>query len=354
MRSLVKYAFANARTRALISFLLSVEDFHRLAQAQGVDGVVEGLKRTPYAETLGDLKNADPVAIEDALIAGDIAVFKKVAAFVTGAESSVLMFLLERYELERLKTILRMRGGSGMSGVRVPAGKIVFDFSPDAVFAADGNDGLLASLKNTPYQEPVARLRRRLAAHALDSGGAPASAPGGGEERSFFLEASLDADYCGRFFVAIGRLTPGDRQAMKRIMVPEMDGDNLRWLWRAGNRFGMEMKDAAMWLLPGGTPALAAGVRSFPQEGFERLCGRLKKYYPGLADAAGDEESLARYFADRQEREVRRVFGGFPFTLGVVAGYLIMKRKETERIRALIHAKAYGWSAAQLQGAGVV
>jgi vacuolar-type H+-ATPase subunit C/Vma6 len=41
-------------------------------------------------------------------------------------------------------------------------------------------------------------------------------------------------------------------------------------------------------------------------------------------------------------REVHRVLSGFPFTIGTILGYLILKRRETKNIISLLYAKTLG------------
>ncbi|MFA5271728.1 MAG: hypothetical protein WC412_05250 [Candidatus Omnitrophota bacterium] len=41
-------------------------------------------------------------------------------------------------------------------------------------------------------------------------------------------------------------------------------------------------------------------------------------------------------------RQVKKVLGGFPFTIGTTMGYLILKRRETHNIISLFYSKALG------------
>jgi V/A-type H+-transporting ATPase subunit C len=42
------------------------------------------------------------------------------------------------------------------------------------------------------------------------------------------------------------------------------------------------------------------------------------------------------------QREIKKVLGGFPFTIGVVLGYLVLKHRETKNIVSLCYAKSFG------------
>jgi vacuolar-type H+-ATPase subunit C/Vma6 len=41
-------------------------------------------------------------------------------------------------------------------------------------------------------------------------------------------------------------------------------------------------------------------------------------------------------------REIKKVLAGFPFTIGTIMGYLILKRRETKNLVSLIYAKSLG------------
>ena len=42
-------------------------------------------------------------------------------------------------------------------------------------------------------------------------------------------------------------------------------------------------------------------------------------------------------------REVKRALSGYPFTIGVVLGYTVLKKNETKNIVSILYAKHFGW-----------
>ena len=42
-------------------------------------------------------------------------------------------------------------------------------------------------------------------------------------------------------------------------------------------------------------------------------------------------------------KEVKRALAGYPFTIGVILGYAVLKRNETKNIISLLYAKNLGW-----------
>jgi vacuolar-type H+-ATPase subunit C/Vma6 len=111
MRELSKYAFANAKIRAMLSFLIDPAAFNALLEAKDIYELIEGLKKTVYKEVIErlspdefELKN-----LEKELLRHDLAIYRKVEASLSGKKEQEFVALLrQRYELEQLKVILRI------------------------------------------------------------------------------------------------------------------------------------------------------------------------------------------------------------------------------------------------------
>jgi V/A-type H+-transporting ATPase subunit C len=41
------------------------------------------------------------------------------------------------------------------------------------------------------------------------------------------------------------------------------------------------------------------------------------------------------------DREVRKILGGYPFTIGIILAYSLLERRETSRIVTILNAKLY-------------
>ena len=42
------------------------------------------------------------------------------------------------------------------------------------------------------------------------------------------------------------------------------------------------------------------------------------------------------------KHEVHRILAGYPFTIGIILSYFILKRNELKKIRTILNAKHYG------------
>ncbi|HOL66520.1 MAG TPA: V-type ATPase subunit, partial [bacterium] len=114
MRQLARYAFANARVRALLSQLLDEAAWRRLLEARDLQEVLSLLQSTPYGRILASFTGVkeELVGLERTLKRQDIALHRKLARSVSGEkEKSLILLLCQRYEVEELKTALRLWHG---------------------------------------------------------------------------------------------------------------------------------------------------------------------------------------------------------------------------------------------------
>jgi vacuolar-type H+-ATPase subunit C/Vma6 len=75
----------------------------------------------------------------------------------------------------------------------------------------------------------------------------------------------------------------------------------------------------------------------------------VRKKYPGLATLLSSQATDAysrlllidRILEQILMHEVGRMLSGYPFTIGIVLSYFILKRNEMRRIAAILNAKQY-------------
>ena len=77
------------------------------------------------------------------------------------------------------------------------------------------------------------------------------------------------------------------------------------------------------------------------------LQGFVKSKYPGLSTLLSSQttDSTARLLLIRRileeimKHEVQRILAGYPFTIGIILSYFILKRDELRKIRIILNAK---------------
>ena len=104
-----QYSFAQAKTRAMKSQLLTSEDWHYLLRMQTLENVVRYLSGTTYGQVLSKLPEAapNPNVLVLTLYEGLFLDYAKLLKTVPARGAKLISSLLRRYEAENLKTILR-------------------------------------------------------------------------------------------------------------------------------------------------------------------------------------------------------------------------------------------------------
>ncbi|MFA4992089.1 MAG: V-type ATPase subunit [Candidatus Omnitrophota bacterium] len=334
MRELAKYAFSNAKIRAMLSNLISPEMFSCLLDSKDVYDLLGALKETQYkdiAEGLsGEIK--DLRVIEKLFLKKDIEVYRKAyESLSTRREKELAALFIQRYELEELKVVLRLwhkkapvNAEDYLSGERIS-----FDIDFEKILYSQTIEEIIILLDHTPYKGPLLSAREKF------------------KERnsSFYLEASLDADYYRRLIAAVERLSAGDRAVARKILGIEIDVENINWLVRMSRYYSLGAGEILPWFIQGGDRINKDNVMGL------YATNDLSKIMDGIAigpyvkvrDLAEENVTLIENFLyEILIKEIKRSLGGFPFTIGTILGYFILKRAETRNIISLIYAKDCG------------
>ncbi|HNQ50967.1 MAG TPA: V-type ATPase subunit [Candidatus Omnitrophota bacterium] len=334
MRQLAKYAFANAKIRAMRSSLLEPVLFGQLTEAADQYACLEILKKTPYEGVVAGLqKGYSFEVLEKAFIKYDLAVYAKVEAALSGkAERAFVELVRQRYELEELKVILRIwhhKLPVDWHDHVIP-GRICYEIDFAKLAAAQHIEEFILLLDHTPYKNALMKARQAY------------------KERrsSFYLEAALDVDYYERLIACIAKFSSVDRAVASRILGIEVDIENINWLIRLRKYYSLGIGEMLEWFIPGGQWIHKDEVRKYyTTDGLAKVVESVSLGpYARIKDLAQDNVMLIENFLyEVLLREVKLALSGFPFTIGTVMGYLVLKQKETRNVLSLLHAKEYGW-----------
>jgi V/A-type H+-transporting ATPase subunit C len=334
MRDLATYSYANARIRALLSYLLSPPLFSRLLEAKDVYEVMEGLKGTDYKaiQEHFDRGEADLVAIEKEFVIHDLAAYDKVYNSLSGKREKELVFLfIQRYELQELKAALRIWHKKAPVDIQdyLIDRKIAFAIDFHKIVAAQNIEEIILFLDETPYKTPLLKTRDKFKRTGS----------------VFYLETALDIDYYKRLLACVDTLSGGDRRIARKVLGIEIDIENINWLIRARKYYSLAAGDILEMVIPGGGTISADTVRQ--ASGGEGMGGILDNIavgpYMKIKDfAAGNAALLENFLYEVMLQEIKRLLAGFPFTIGTVLGYLILKSRETRNLTSLLYAKNFG------------
>ncbi|MBN2132277.1 MAG: V-type ATPase subunit, partial [Sedimentisphaerales bacterium] len=172
------------------------------------------------------------------------------------------------------------------------------------------------------------------------------------EESLFRLEMGLDHFYYENLLSAIDRLRGRDRAIALRLTGVEIDLQNIRWIIRFRKFYDLPLEAVRAAIVAGGFNLSAAVVDELygVQNVTASLQWSVKAKYPPLAalvsSATPDSTSqlllVRRIMEEIMKYEVQHILTGYPFSVGILLAYFVLKRNELAKIRIILNAKQYG------------
>lgn len=349
-RPVKRYAFIHAKLRTRLSKMLSSDLLEQMIRAHSLQEAVQLLRggafdiiESVYSRT-GDLKMA-----ELELLKREIRLYTEVESYLDDELLRFLRALTARYEIENLKNLLRLWFDRNVRGrsIQEAAGyllreKIHFDLNIEAVLEARDIETVLEALASTPYAQVIAP-------HAASAG-----------ETLFPLEVALDHFYYRMLVEETENLEPRDRRIARRLIGVEIDLQNIGWLVRFKDFYKLPLDEALPLMIPFGhnldqqTLGEAYGGQSITAV----VAGLIKKRYaalaPLLSGAGGEQTSrlvlIERVLSEIMMLEVRHILTGYPFAIGIVLAYFILKKNEISRLMTILNAKYYRLDEERIKG----
>lgn len=330
----LKYSYAQAKTKALKGRLLSAEDWHFLLRCSKLEDLLKYLSGTDYARVLSRLPKGKPDAEVVSLAFYDelFRDYGKLLRSVPKRSSSFLKALVARYEAENLKTVLRgiwarrpasdvrfflYRLGS-LSGL--PLGELMRAREiPDAV----------ELLKSTIFYSPLI--------HALPQFKAQA--------KLFPLEVAVDMAVFEHIAKAVESLGGYDRKAARVLIGELIDCENLCWLVRFRYFYALSPEEIINYVLPGGRRLglrdLGTLARSIDLKSF---LGALPQPYGEAFRLIKDWPEMHPLFQKWFLVQLHKVFEKDPFQIRLQLCYLLLKEIEVKALEGLVSALNIGAS----------
>lgn len=334
MFDLTKYSFVNSKIRAMLSYLLSPAHFERLVEARDTNEMTDILKGTAYKAIVEhlDRSNVELGNLEKELIKEDLRIYRKVCdMFSTKEEKNFVSGLMERYEIEELKVILRAWHKKIPIDLNdyIISDKIIYDIDFKKILAAGNIEEIIILLDHTPYKQSLLEVREKF------------------KERnsSFYLEIALDRGYYKRLFSTIDKFAPSDKKVARKLLGLEIDIENINSIIRLRKYYSLG--EAAMQdvVIPGGEKVAKDNLEKIlATNGLSKIVETIALESHAKIKSLEDENAyfIGNFLYEILLHQVKRVLAGFPFTIGTTMGYLILKRRETHNIISLFYSKALG------------
>jgi V/A-type H+-transporting ATPase subunit C len=340
------YAFINAKLRTRISKILTEEFILQLIRARSLAESVQMLAETDFSpvqkvyERTGDIKTAALVLLEK-----ELAIYLELEPLVEEEVRGFVRALTSRFEVEVLKNAIRLWFDRRIRGRSIEDAReyllrktVLHALDLDGIINSDTMEQVAETLAGTPYASVVRE-----------------NAPRVMEEASLFvLELALDRLLYNRLVQAAEQLPPRDRQIARRLTGVEIDLQNVSWLIRFKHFYSLKAQQALEFILPGGLNLTRDMMEEiYRAERTDReVAALVAKRYPEIAPLLGSQEQtsttarlnlLERVLEQILTIEVRKILTGYPFTIGIIMAYFILKANEIRKIMTVLNAKYYNW-----------
>lgn len=335
-RPVSKYSLVNAKVRARLSTLLEPERIDRLAEALDLAEFYAALDGTVYEEIFSRPEIAfDPRVGERFLLEREIEWHSELLADLKGAEKDLVSHFLEKYEIENLKTALRIREGHRDQEEMkyMVRGRLPHSLPYQAISEAGSLEEAAGHLTGTPFHQAVmSRIDDYIEKGTL-----------------FPIEINLEVDYYRRLRDRVEALTKRDREIARKLVGLEIDQKNLGWLVRLKFYYDVPTGDLLDYNIPGGyritRDRLRESIKADSIKGV--ISSTVESSFKNASEILVRGESLSKLYLleiilwNYLIREARRTLSGFPFTIGTVLSYLILKRTEIRNLITILNGKVY-------------
>ncbi|HCO94787.1 MAG TPA: hypothetical protein DIU00_12690 [Phycisphaerales bacterium] len=349
---LSKYSFINAKLRARISKILPDEVFTQLAKAQALDEALAVLRETPfasleviYSET-GDIKQA-----ELEILKNEIDLYRNIRGHLHRDSVGLVDVLLHQFEIDNLKNAIRIffAGKNRKQSIDTSLhyllyDRIINDIPIDIIANADNFDEIAGVCEGTPYCQIIKKY-----SHTVESQGS-----------LFRMEIAFDHFYYNNLISSINELARRDRIIAIRLVGVEIDLQNINWIIRLKNFYNLPLDAVLAIIVPGGfnldrniidelyrTQNVTFILKGFVNSKYPELSALLSSQAP---DSTSRLVLIRRMLQEIIKYEVQRILSGYPFTVGIILSYFILKKDELTKIRMILNAKQYGIQQERIEG----
>ena len=166
------------------------------------------------------------------------------------------------------------------------------------------------------------------------------------------MEIAFDHFYYENLLSSIEKLSHKDRTIALRITGVEIDLQNINWIIRLKNFYDLPAEAVMATIVPGGfnLSKEVIGELYSAQNVTSVLQQFVKGKYPGLSTLLSSQTTdstsrlllIRRILEEIMKNEVQHILAGYPFTVGIILSYFILKRNELKKIRLILYAKQYG------------
>jgi V/A-type H+-transporting ATPase subunit C len=336
--SVFKYAYPNAKVRAMKGRLLSADEFFSLLNADTYQEFLRILHTTTYAAAFSE-QDTDEIsmpALTNSIYRSLFIDYEKTIRSVKGESQKFFILLYQKYEVVNLKTILRgicsNVAPENVAPLLLPTEQYTL-FSKEKLLEFRKVYDVIDHLQDTFFQYPLNR-----ASHRFE------------KEKEFFpLEMALDLHYYHTLWDEVTKFPREEHEIVKELLGMAIDVLNVSWIIRLKEQYRFSPEEILNYTIHHGYAFTLRDRRILAEaQGVGEVLSYLKSTLYGNA-ISGDEPLntlhvvLTRYVVT----QLQKYFSRQPFQIGVILGYLFLKEFEISDLITIAEAKKYGFSLEQ-------
>ncbi len=346
-----KYALVNANLRARIGKLLPDDFFAGLLKCPSLEEMFNYLNNGPYSylsqiyDATADLKSVElELMKKEALLLQDIK--RLLPADIKGFCDAFTI----GYEIENLKNALRLFFDRKFRKRPVETSvpyllreDLIHRIPLDAVINSDSLNEIADQTSHTPYGAII-----RKESDEVEK-----------KQTLFPMSIALDRYYYNNLINEAEKLSASDRAIAGRLIGIEIDLQNINRIMRFRDYYNMPPDSVAASLIPGGRIVKEKMPEDLyrSDQAISLLLRFLQRNYPGIAishfQQLHERQSKLAFIEILLERimykDAKHILCGYPFTIGIIIAYFILKRLEIRRIRTVLNAGFYGIDRKQVE-----
>ncbi len=324
------YANINAKVRAMLSQLLDSEKWQSMLSCKDLPSLMAKLEGTRYEKWTKNTTPEEFVRLLDKTIVTESAFTeKRIKNFLSGTPAEIMGILTEEYDIDQIKR-----------GLRCWKKKITFEKpDPDILSGRHIIDWDIFNRYEMPVEELILSLPMNPFGAALGN----ARMIYKKTQALFFFEVALEKDLFRRIWLEIDKLSGSDKKSVQKLFGLQIDILNIKNMIRSKFYYHISPEMIEHIIYNNGANLsynkCFDAYANFEQKEFlakiactpfDRLSEILKM--PDIKPAMMlIDELLFELF----HRQIRSIFSGYPFTMGVPLAYVMLNRWELKQVRSL-------------------
>jgi len=341
---IAKYGFINAKLRTRLSKILNDDFIYQVVRAASLPEAVLLFANTNYAfiESIYS-KTGDVKLIERELFNSLVKLYTEIEQYVDKDVLGIVHALATKFETENLKNVLRLWFDKNIRKRDISTAlsylyrePIHYNLNIDTILNTDSIEMVIDALQSTPYSQIIRENSQYLIQN----------------KNLFRIEIGLDHYYYKELLEEAHKLDAKDKQIATRLIGVSIDMHNINWVVRFKTAYNLPIDEALNYCIPSGynlnREAIAQAYKS--ESVTEILSEIVNKKYPGfqtlLSNQAQDTNArlmlVERILSLILSKEVSRALCGYPFSVGIILAYFILKENEIKKIMTILNAKYYG------------